>query len=661
MTERIAPVPHVVGRRSLPCVFWLFSICFVCMQSSAQLPPDPSLQRIQHPDAFHSVNISETNQDTTLVIVHVFAEKNGTSLDRPARLELRNLTNSSGVYQIIGSREDGVFNNVIYGKYDLTVSAVGFLSAHEEIQAVYTGLPAEIEIVLHRDPSAVNLTDATGVMPRDSRKEARRAVSLLKADQLAQAQVHLEKAYKSAPLNSDINFLLGYLYFQKNDYAQAESYLATAGSLRPHSEPTLTLLGRADLAQDNYPAAISALQQAILADEEDWLPHNFLADAYLHQREYAKARDEAQIAIAKGDKSGRNTAGPSELILGQALMALGQRDDAIQVFAAFVQKSPDDPMIYQVRPLIAELQKPATPFRAGQDTAPSRVEIVRADPLEDAPGPTLSTQTWRPPDIDDAKPALTPGITCPGPQVLAESGKRVQELVEDLARFTADEDLVHQSIDAFGFSSHEEIRKYDYVAVVSPAPGNVSVEEYRTDKIAQGGDPDAIGSTGFVLLALVFHPELQRDFDFDCEGQGEWRGAPTWLVHFRQRPDRPNRMLSYMVGSEVFPVDLKGRAWITADKFQIVRIEADMIRPMREIQLLSEHQIVDYGPVPFAKKNTTLWLPKNVETYFDLRKHHYYRRHSFDHYMLFSVDTEEKPKVPPSGPDADGSAGKNPS
>jgi hypothetical protein len=118
----------------------------------------------------------------------------------------------------------------------------------------------------------------------------------------------------------------------------------------------------------------------------------------------------------------------------------------------------------------------------------------------------------------------------------------------------------------------------------------------------------------------------------------------------------------YRVGGEPFRVDLKGRAWISADKFQILRIEADIVNPIRTIQLLSEHQAVEYGPVPFATKNTMLWLPKTAEIYFDFRKHHYYRRHSFDHYTLFSVDTEQKDKVPqPSTPASDRSHEQGPS
>jgi hypothetical protein len=131
---------------------------------------------------------------------------------------------------------------------------------------------------------------------------------------------------------------------------------------------------------------------------------------------------------------------------------------------------------------------------------------------------------------------------------------------------------------------------------------------------------------------------------------GDWRGQATWILHFRQRDDRPARMHSYKVGTQVHPVKLKGRAWITANNFQIVRIESELVKPMPEIQLLSEHQVVEYGPIPFAKKNTSLWLPKSAEIYFNFRKHRYYRRHSFDRYMLFSVESEEKPKPPQSKP-----------
>ena len=68
---------------------------------------------------------------------------------------------------------------------------------------------------------------------------------------------------------------------------------------------------------------------------------------------------------------------------------------------------------------------------------------------------------------------------------------------------------------------------------------------------------------------------------------------------------------------------LKGRAWITADKFQIVRIEAEMLQPMPEIQLISEHQVVEYGNPSRSRRRTRRYgCPKpRKKIYFDFRKH----------------------------------------
>jgi tetratricopeptide (TPR) repeat protein len=515
-----------------------------------------------------------------------------------------------------------------------------------------------IEIVLQRDPTDINLDIADEVISPKTRKETKRAVSDLKSQDLSGAQ-KLETAYRLAPSSSDLNFLLGYLYFLKKNYTQAGTYLATAASLSPNSARALNLLGRTDLQMENYPAARSALERAVLADAESWSSHDLLADAYLHEKRYEKARAEAQVAVAKGGRFGKNATSAAELVLGQALLGLGRVQEAIQALQAFLQDSPQSPLAPQVSALLAELEKQKSGSALNTRDRDSQIDTARADPLAAMPRLELSkTQTWRPPDVDDAKPRLTPGITCDTSYVVEESAKKVLDLVQNLARFAADEDAFHQSLDAFGLATNTETRKYDYTASVSPAPNSlVSIDEYRSDKVSQGGYPDGIASTGFITLALVFHPELSKDFEFQCEGQGDWHGQPSWMVHFRQRSDRPNRMHAYTVGS-VFPVDLKGRVWITADKFEVVQIEADMVKPVPEIQLLSERQTVEYGPVPFATRNTTLWLPKKVEIYIDFRKHHYYRRHSFDHYMLFSVDTDHKEKSPNKPANGDGTEEK---
>jgi len=64
------------------------------------------------------------------------------------------------------------------------------------------------------------------------------------------------------------------------------------------------------------------------------------------------------------------------------------------------------------------------------------------------------------------------------------------------------------------------------------------------------------------------------------------------------------------------------------------------VNPILQLQILNEHQTVEYGPVLFQKTNAELWLPKKAELYLDVHKHHYFRRVSFDHFTLFSVDSE---------------------
>jgi tetratricopeptide (TPR) repeat protein len=605
----------------------------------------------------------QTAPGTGVLVFTVYAERTSAHLDRQALLKLVDSTTQAATWQTTEDTSQGVLTNIAYGTYELEVSAVGYLSTHKEVRVMSSLRPSRIDIVLRRDPDAVDLDVASALLSPKVRRETKRAVSDLKSGRLKEAQKQLDEAYKLSPSSPELNFLLGYLYFQKKDFSQADTFLGAATNLKPHNAQALTLLGRTGLEQQDYPAARSALEQAVMADAENWLPHNLLADTYLRQQNYEKARDEAQIAIAKG----KNAASPAQLVLGQALVSMGHDDEAIQALKLFLQESPNHPMSGQVRTLIAEIQEhnirqhqigdhQAVPVSADNSDRSNNVAVAEThlsgiDPLAALAAPSLSMKSWNPPGIDDAKLALAPGVVCPSAQVMEESGKRVQELVQDVARFAAVEDLFHQSLDPFGLPIRTETRKYNYVASISePEPGSLTVDEYRADKLTLSGYPDQIASTGFAALALVFHPDMRDNFDMLCEGLGDWHGQATWLVHFRQREDRPNHMHSYKVGNQVHSVALKGRAWITADKFQIVRMEAEMVKSMPEIQLLSEHQTVEYGPVPFPKKNTSLWLPKSAEIYFDFRKHHYYRRHSFDHYMLYSVDTDEKRKEPVAKP-----------
>jgi len=577
--------------------------------------------------------------DGSNVRLTIFSGNGRTLLDRQSMVKSINLHDQSVAWQTTDDKSQVMFL-LPFGDYEFEASAVGYLTEKKSLQIVGSYSTINIEVSLQRDAAAISLEVADAAMTPKARKEAKHAISALKANNLKEAKRRLDAAYKLAPSSPDLNFLMGYLFYQEKDLVQAQSYLTTATNFDVHQVQALTLLGRVQMVQENYPGATATLQKAVEADPSSWMAHNLLADAYLKQKKFEEARQEAELAAAKGGKDGASIA---SLTLGQALVNLGRREEGIQALKSFVQDSPKNPVVSQVRDLIARLESESVANPEGQPKAVA--SFAGVDPMLASPEPTLSIKPWQPAGIDDVRPPVAKDVSCPLDTVIEESGKRMQEFVSNVSKIAAIEHLLHERVDEVGNAATRETRDFNYVSSVSEdKPGFLEVEEYRADHLGLAEFPDQIASSGFGTLALVFHPTMRQNFNMVCEGLGDFHGQAAWLVHFRQRDDRPARIHDYKVGEEIHPVKLKGRAWITADKFQVVRIESELVGPMPDIQLRSEHQVVEYAPIAFKNQKAELWLPKSAEIYLDFRKRHYFRRHTFDHYMLFAVDVQEKPK-----------------
>ncbi len=578
----------------------------------------------------------------TVLLLTVYAENNKKRLDRQSVVKLTNQTTQTISWQTTNDQSEASFGDMPFGHYDIEVSAVGYITEHKELQVISALNTVNLEIVLQRDPAAFRL-DVDEALPTKARKETKHAVSALKSGNLKQAQRWLDAAYQLAPDNADLNFLMGYLRYQQKDFEHAQSYLGTAANLNPRDVQSLTLLGRLGLQREDYVTASSTLEKAVATDSEYWMAHDLLAGAYLKQKKYEQARQQAELAIEKG----KGGAGSARLVLGQALVDLGQKKEGIEELKVYLKDSPESPSAQQVTNLIAELELPDVMGGPANGGSVASASLAGVDPLLASPEMSFTMKPWQPLGIDQTKFSVAADVTCPLANVIEMSGNRVKELVTDVSRIAAVERLLHEQVDEIGNPITKETRNYNYVAsITEDKPGFLEVDEYRAAHLGLIDFPDQISSSGFAALALVFHPDMRDNFDMTCEGLSDWHGQSVWLVHFRQRDDRPARIHDYKVGAQTYAVKLKGRAWITTDKFQIVRIESELVSPMKPIQLLSEHQIVEYGPVPFQRKNMELWLPKTAEIYFDFRRHRYYRRHSFEHYMLFAVDSDEKRKEP---------------
>jgi tetratricopeptide (TPR) repeat protein len=572
------------------------------------------------------------------VLVLVVSDIKHHALDRQAFVELTNTTNNSSrtmPTDDVEGKTTVTFVSLEPGVYDIAVSALGYLTAHQRFVDNNITSAQRVQIILKKDPSATDLSIKPREMSPKVRKDLLRGWSDVKSAKLDDAQKHLEAAEKVDPNNSDVAFLLGFIYFEKKDADRSAQYLHTATKFAPHNAQALTLEGRVESYRGNYGAARGPLEQAVLIDPNNWMAHYLLANVYLRQEEYAKSRDQAQIALDEG----KDAANAAELPLGQSQAKLNHSLEALEALQSFLRNAPTDPVAPKVRDLIVQIEKmPAS----GQTV--SSMEL--SEPVIATTIPEVPTRNWQPLNVDAVKPAVAAGVTCPQGKVIWNAGEHVKELVDDLSKFDATEEVFHEELDKNGFPKSQVTLKFDYVvSIAEPVHGKLLVDEYRYSP-GNNDFPDEIATKGLPALAFIFHPDMRDDFDMQCEGLGKWNGKSAWLMHFQQREDKPHRIEDYVVNNKAYSVSMKGRAWIDADTYEIVRLESDLAKPIPQIQLTSQHEVVEYVPVKFPKSKTELWLPKTGELTFDFRNHYYYRRHTFNRFLLFAVDTQEKRKEP---------------
>ena len=243
--------------------------------------------------------------------------------------------------------------------------------------------------------------------------------------------------------------------------------------------------------------------------------------------------------------------------------------------------------------------------------------------------------------------AVQPNIACPLPLVLQGAEQSVKELVSNLDRFSAMERVEHFPVHADGGLALRDDRSFDYVVVVTrTGDGMFGIDEYRDGGLDPSRFPAGIATTGLPALALIFHPNFAPEFNFVCDGLGEWEGRPAWQVRFEQRPDRPNQIRSYIIYQNTYSVPLKGRVMIDAGTLQVSRLDSELIKPVEKIKLTQERISIDYAPVQFRSEEQQMWLPQRAELYVERGKNRYYRRHTFSNFQVFTVGTEQKVHAP---------------
>jgi len=533
------------------------------------------------------------------------------------------------------------FSNLFLGWDEFVVSAQAYRTP---IQA---GKLATIGP--HQQPDATQGAEATAntgighsestVLDPATQKELNKALEALRAEEPAKVKKHLQLASQVAPSDPDVTYAWGMYYAEINDWANAETYWQKTLLLYPHYPFARAGLAQLALRNGDLPKAIDNLEHAVQASPSSWHLEERLAEAYFFHQDYDPAEKHAEHAI----EMSRDRASLAQLILAKVYLQRNDSQRAREILDTLLAHTPIGPRAQEAHQLATSLQWSSL---VTMQTAGDGVEDAKSAAFE-TPQELVPPVRWMPLDVDERIPPVEPGVACPMQKILEETEERVREFVSAMNSITATETLEHEVIDDHGVPSKRESRRYIYaVSLQEVHAGRYSVEEYRNGKTSEDIFPGRMRTFGLTSLVLIFHPAYSDEYEFSCEGLGRSHGQRAWQVHFQQRPDKPARIRGYRMGTRMFSLSLRGRAWIAVDTFQIRTLETNLVAPLPQVPLNAEHISIEYAPVQFHTPKQDLWLPQSAELYVDYDVRRIHRSHHFNNYMAFSVDERQKISTP---------------
>ena len=538
--------------------------------------------------------------------------------------------------------ESWLFEGIAVGDdYDILVSVPGYYNARERVRLPNRRGAAADVIVLMRpvDQELVyHPPNGNFALAPSAQKEIQHALDDLQHGQTQSSRKHTQKAMLIAPDNPYVEYVTGLTYALNQQFKEAKPFLEKSVSIDSKQPAALSTLGTVRYRLGDNAGAVQVLSKAVQLDGTMWKAEWTLAAAYLGEKKYAEAREHAEQAL----KIGKDKAGQAQLALGQALAGLGEREQAAKLFDKFAAEYPKDPnaatavkwaelMRQPVKVNVSSTMSSALPPGAEMGAAP-------APPVEIPP-----RADWAPPDIDAVKPFVISGAACPLEQVLKTAGQNAEEFVSVLEEFSATEEFQTIEMKRDGALDKPSAQVYNYFAFVEHVTPTVfQVNEVREQRSLPATLSARVSDLGVPGLALAFHPTIQPNLAWTCEGLGKWNEQPAWVIHFEQRPDRPSVLASFTTPVHGYSMPLKGRAWVSEQGGQVLHLDTDLVNEIKPVDLKREHFAIDYKLVSFQKHNVALWLPENVDTYIQYQGHFLHQYHHFSDFKLFWVGTSQK-------------------
>jgi tetratricopeptide (TPR) repeat protein len=620
-------------RRRLGIVSFLLALSTLCTAVHGQKPISPPNQ---------SGGTYIPPQPVT-VKVHV-RDMRGNLLDGSAAVHLHSPVRNFDMRLPTRESSTAEFPSVMPGEYEIEVSCDGYQTTTERLSVAGFGMDISVFIYLHLESETMKLSSPPSgvVMTPKLQAEIDKGLDAMHKEQYDTAKNHFAKAVKIAPSNPDALYLLGTSELALRQIELARKQFEAVLNVDPTYEKALLAVGEMQLQSGDTTGAIVSLEKAFDLNGASWRTHLLLATAYAKAGRLQEAeRHAARAAFLAKDKGAYAT-----LLLGEIQNAEGKPGQARSSWETIITKFPNDPLVPKARDRLAQTSE--------------RQAVKEADPAANLPPPLLPVAAlpsgaegpWAPPDIDSMEYRLATNAPCQSDEVLARAQHRMTTQMENFEKFTATERIEHQEIDRYGMPGPARTKEFSYVVFVHPFRNHsVYLEESRDGGSDASAFPTSLATTGLNGLGVsILQPAYQGGFFYKCEGLTSLRGEAAWQVRFEENTSTSNAVREWRKNGLLYQIPIKGRIWVSASSFDLLRVETDLITPIQKLELSRDHLTVDYGPVNFRNGNARLWLPWSAEMYMELHGKRYHHKHFLTEYLLFAVDTSNKvhkPKEPP--------------
>lgn len=560
-----------------------------------------------------------------------------------------------------GMEGEFVFHGLEAGDYVVLATKDGFNSVRVDVRVLRTGAP-DVRISLRRTTPAPVVALAGPIsahqlqVPHKARAAYEKGRRLLEDQNNPAGSIPaFEKAVKLFPAYYEAYTELGIANYRLTRVPEAEASLKKAVDLSEGKYiETLYLLADLYNTQGNYQQAESLARQAIALDNSVWNGFFELARAMVGLK---RAPEAETSALRARDLTPNNP--QVYVVLANVHVLQRNYQAAIQDLDAYLRLEPNGRINGAVRDTRDRLEKqvqlqqganpPSTPTPpAPQLLIDGNIGLDLATQERNATEQEAKSKhlNWSPPHVDAPLSSLAATPPCNLSKVLQQVGSHALELAANLQNFTAEEEIRYERSSYSGVPQENDAGMFHYVFAFEKHGGDLVSQEYRTPWNGGHSFPASAQDTGEVTLELIFRPEMQTDYEMSCEGRDQWKDQEAWVIRFQQQKDKPRRTMRFQIPGTEIGVMLKGRAWIGVESGQVLHMESTLMQDIPEVGLRNGTLTVDYAPVEIRSRKLQLWLPQELEAFWEFGTYRVILLHTFRSFKLFTVETEENTQKP---------------